>query len=522
MQSKENSASGSSLGACYTTVTSTIESLTAGPPSARDSGSTSAGNRDAIDSATGSNDDGSISWMTSAMRQLDELTKEVQAMACGKPPPTESTRRDVDNNNAGTWLKQQLLDQIGASQAQLGLKIDEARAALENAVQGMLPEQLQQPWISASAQLCVDLETHPELLQSSSVRVGADICGQEHDFRQQRAERMCKDFAQFIGVPEATVDARDIPAVGIAGSGGGFHAMVSTVGSYRAMYQAGLYQCVMYDAAVSGSSWAVGALHTYGDGNPHKVLDNLRLAMPNSAFSGASLKAFVREYDEIAQRVFSEMAARYLLAAETDSTRANASTAESGDIDTASRQQEERGDIDLASGKVQQVQPATEAALPRYFLASRSAGPIAAKISTTVSNYLQAAKKALQSMSVPPVSIVELYGALLFKQLIVQHTTDEAKQVRLALDPRWTKLSAQRTAVDQGLQPMPIYTAVRHFIGSNDNSTEQSASDHKYQWFEFSPYEVGSIDHGAWVPTWALGRPMKNGSDQYRVGEVHF
>ncbi|KAJ2752402.1 hypothetical protein GGI19_003853 [Coemansia pectinata] len=525
MQSDEDSAAASSLGAWYTSVVSTIESLTVGPPSARDSGSISAGNRDAIDPTTGPSDAGSISWMTSAMKQLDELTMEVQAMAWGKPAPTEpTTASDVDSNSASTSLKQQLLDQIGAAQAQLGQKIDEARAALENAVQGMLPEQLQRPWISASAQLCLDPETHPELSQSASVRIGADLCGQEHDFRQQRTERMRKDFAQFIGVAAATVDERDIPVIGVAGSGGGFRAMVSTVGSYRAMYQAGLSQCVMYDAAVSGSSWAVGALHTYGNGDPHKVLSNLRLAMQSSMFGTANLMAFVSENGGIAQRVFADMAARYLLsAAETDTTQEDTSAVESKDVEPVSRQHEGTSVIGMVFDEVvRRGQQVAESVLPEYFLITRSAEPIAAPAPATVSDYFQTAKKALQSMPIPPVSVVELYGALLFKHLIVQHTAGEDEQVRLTLDPRWTKLSAQRTAVDRGLQAMPIYTAVRHFIGSNDNSTEQSASDHKYQWFEFSPYEVGSIDHGAWVPSWAFGRPMKNGREQYRVGEVHF
>ncbi|KAJ2334558.1 hypothetical protein GGI00_001796, partial [Coemansia sp. RSA 2681] len=281
-------------------------------------------NHNAIDPIADSNDStgnvGSISWMTSAIKQLDELTTEVQAMAWGKPVSPESPAAvSADDSGVITSLKQQLLDQIDAARAQLDLKIDEARAALESAVVGMLPEQLQRPWISASAQICLDLETHPELLQSASVRTGAGLCGQELDFQRQRAERMRKDFAQFIGVAAATVDERDIPVIGVAGSGGGFRAMVSTVGSYRAMYQAGLLQCIMYDAAVSGSSWAVGALHTYGNGDPHKVLGNLRLAMPSSVFSTANLMAFVSENGSIAQRVFADMAARYLLsAAESD------------------------------------------------------------------------------------------------------------------------------------------------------------------------------------------------------------
>ncbi|KAJ1663000.1 hypothetical protein GGF38_003248, partial [Coemansia sp. RSA 25] len=348
---------------------------------ARTPGSTSAENHNAIDPIADSNDStgsvGSISWMTSAIKQLDELTTEVQAMAWGKPVSPESPAAvSADDSGVITSLKQQLLDQIDAARAQLDLKIDEARAALESAVVGMLPEQLQRPWISASAQICLDLETHPELLQSASVRTGAGLCGQELDFQRQRAERMRKDFAQFIGVAAATVDERDIPVIGVAGSGGGFRAMVSTVGSYRAMYQAGLLQCIMYDAAVSGSSWAVGALHTYGNGDPHKVLGNLRLAMPSSVFSTANLMAFVSENGSIAQRVFADMAARYLLSAaeSDDDTRVDdtPAVAEGDSIGSVSRQQERESVVGMALNEVvRRGQHLAKAVLPEYFWSSR-------------------------------------------------------------------------------------------------------------------------------------------------------
>ncbi|KAI8325464.1 FabD/lysophospholipase-like protein [Martensiomyces pterosporus] len=305
----------------------------------------------------------------------------------------------------------------------------------------MLPDQLRRPWLSACAGLYLDRDIYPEIGKPAECRLGSSICSEEAEFRQKRAERVRKDFAEFIGVPEAAIDSRDVPVIAVAGSGGGFRAMVSSIGSLRAMYSAGLLQCVMYNAAVSGSSWAFAALHTYANGNPYAVLDNVRQAMQSSMFNTSSLVSFVTNNDNVAKRL------------------------------------------------------------------------------------LAAAKNTLLSMSVPPLSIVELYGALLFKQLLVQRTADADGNPKLSLDPQWMKLSSQRNGVDSGDLPMPIYTAVRHFIGSTDNQAKDAAAEgshHRYQWFEFSPYEVGSIEHGAWVPTWGLGRPMENGKDLLRVGEIHF
>ncbi|KAJ1799601.1 hypothetical protein LPJ56_006596, partial [Coemansia sp. RSA 2599] len=371
---------------------------------------------------------------------------------------------------------------------QLGQKIDQTRVALEDAVHGMLPEQLQRPWVTACAQNCLNQELHPELLQSATVRFGNDICGREADFRAKRAKLIRKDFAKFIGVPEESVDYRDIPVIGVAGSGGGFRAMISTIGSYRAMHQAGLAQCVMYDAAVSGSSWAIAALHTYGQGDPNKVFENVRSAMQYSMFSTSNLLSFVKGNDGIAKRVFTDIAARYLLAAakaddlSKDQSDANASSADAG---SGSNQDSAIG------GLLTRVADSIVPDQLQHLYRKEPSVPSP----LTIDELVQVAKDTVKTVSVPPMSIVELYGALLFKQLIVQHEHASEGKPEFRLDSRWMKLSSQSGAVEQGVLPMPIYTAVRHFLGTDDNDLD-NAEDHRYQWFEFNPYEIGSIDHG--------------------------
>ncbi|KAJ2748315.1 hypothetical protein IWQ56_007495, partial [Coemansia nantahalensis] len=169
------------------------------------------------------------------------------------------------------------------------------------------------PWVAECAQLCLDRETHPGLSKAATIRIGHAISDSEAAFQATRAEAIRSDFAEFIGVPAASIDPRDIPIIGVAGSGGGFRAMVATLGSYRTMREAGLAQCVMYDAAVSGSSWAVAALHTYGRGSPYVVLDSVRLALTTSMFSAAGLAEFVNQRNAMAKRVFSEIASRTLM-----------------------------------------------------------------------------------------------------------------------------------------------------------------------------------------------------------------
>ncbi|XP_015264098.1 PREDICTED: cytosolic phospholipase A2 epsilon-like [Gekko japonicus] len=69
------------------------------------------------------------------------------------------------------------------------------------------------------------------------------------------------------------------------------------------------------------------------------------------------------------------------------------------------------------------------------------------------------------------------------------------------------KLSHQQVAVNEGQNPLPIYLA----ISLKDN---YSAQDFK-EWLEFTPYEVGYLKYGAYIPsehfgsTFFMGRLMK-------------
>ncbi|KAJ2353460.1 hypothetical protein GGF43_003494, partial [Coemansia sp. RSA 2618] len=527
-----------SSGVWYTELLGVLESLGATSTHPDASGGGSESGASSKDDATSEAD--YMVWLTDAKEKLDGLASQVQhldwsaftSFATHEPDAAAAARESSEQIAEPTdvarasKVKSRLLAQIGAVQAQLNGRIDDAAAALGSAVQNMLPLQLQRAWIAECARACIDQELHPDLLESTSVRISPDICGQELDFQATRAETILQSFAEFIGVPASSIDVRDIPVIGIAGSGGGFRAMVATLGSYCAMHQAGLAQCVTYDAAVSGSSWAVAALHTYANGDPFKVLESVHEAMKTSMFSTANLSDFVNEHDSTAKRVFADLAARYLLSAANSDDSQPATQSKDGELGAQGTQpgstQASATLLDrIVDEAARRAYQAADTLLPEKYR-SWIDGYQPASVPLTIDELLQTAKSTVRTMSVPPLSVVDLYGALLFRKLIVQHKkTNGDEKPDLELDPKWVKLSAQRPAVDQGALPMPIYTAVRHFIGTDDNDPDKVLG-HKYQWFEFNPYEVGSIDHGAWIPSWAFGRPMENGREQFKVGETHF
>ena len=90
---------------------------------------------------------------------------------------------------------------------------------------------------------------------------------------------MKKAFAKLFDVHESEIDERDLPIVAMAGSGGGFRAMINTTGSLIGAKESGLLDCVTYISGISGmqalvlvsislsdsaegSCWALGALYS--------------------------------------------------------------------------------------------------------------------------------------------------------------------------------------------------------------------------------------------------------------------
>ncbi|THH07987.1 hypothetical protein EW145_g3015 [Phellinidium pouzarii] len=107
-----------------------------------------------------------------------------------------------------------------------------------------------------------DPSVHPECHWDADVRTGDTLCIGERAFLRERKRKMKKAFALLFGVDECEVDERDLPVVAVAGSGGGFRAMINTMGSLIGAENSGLLGCTTYVAGISGSCWALGALYS--------------------------------------------------------------------------------------------------------------------------------------------------------------------------------------------------------------------------------------------------------------------
>ncbi|KAF2127585.1 phospholipase-like protein A2 [Dothidotthia symphoricarpi CBS 119687] len=113
--------------------------------------------------------------------------------------------------------------------------------------------------------------------------------------------------------------------------------------------------------------------------------------------------------------------------------------------------------------------------------------------------------------------IVDIYGTLLAARLLVP-------KGELSVSGEDFKISNQRRYIDDGSNPMPIYTAVRHEIplAEQADTKDPIAAEAKarreawFQWFEFTPYEMWCEELSAGIPTWAMGRQFKNGRTVWR------
>ncbi|CAG8578014.1 7087_t:CDS:2 [Diversispora eburnea] len=127
------------------------------------------------------------------------------------------------------------------------------------------------------------------------------------------------------------------------------------------------------------------------------------------------------------------------------------------------------------------------------------------------------------------LSMMDIFGASLAAKLMIG--TDPTNQLGDF------KLSEQQKYIEGGKGPMPLYAVVSHIRPWKDNLEPEEASlipnydqvcaAHKlkkdyFQWYEFSPYEVGSEELPAWIPSWAFGRKFKSGKTVERFPEQNF
>ncbi|KAG0347420.1 hypothetical protein BG004_007781 [Podila humilis] len=294
-----------------------------------------------------------------------------------------------------------------------------------------------------------DTNKNPEIQLDATVRTGNALCPQELAFRSVRRKKMRKAFAKFIGVKESEVNEADIPVVAIAGSGGGYRAMVSSLGYMMGAKKAGVFDCTMYMAGVSGSCWLIAQYLTLGQRSFTKTMEHFK----------QSLHTPIAHYPSFIDTMLTNPGAAQLI---------------------------------------------LEGVVQKY------------------------SKNRV-------LTLVDAFGTVLASRLLIHRERDaDFGENGEWVDPLDFKLSQQCRWTNYGDQPLPIYTAVSHVLPNtgpdqkvvgdiiiDDNTGQEDDGDHYYQWFEMTPYEFGSEETSAWIPTWAFGRRFVEGKSVENTPETN-
>ncbi|KAG9324934.1 hypothetical protein KVV02_005173 [Mortierella alpina] len=291
-----------------------------------------------------------------------------------------------------------------------------------------------------------DSTKNPEIQLDATVRQGNDLCPQERAFQAARRKKMKKAFAKFIGVKESEVHENDIPVVAIAGSGGGYRAMISSLGYMTAAKKAGLFDCTMYMAGVSGSCWMIAQYLTLGQRSFTKTMEHFK----------QSLNTPIAHYPSFIDTMLTNPGAAQLI---------------------------------------------LEGVVQKY------------------------SKNRV-------LTLVDAFGTVLASRLLIHRERDGDNGEWV--DPLDFKLSQQSRWTNYGDQPLPIYTAVSHVLPGltpekklegevvvDDDVANEEEDAHYYQWFEMTPYEFGSEETSAWIPTWAFGRRFVEGKSVENIPETN-
>ncbi|CAL1594458.1 unnamed protein product [Knipowitschia caucasica] len=114
----------------------------------------------------------------------------------------------------------------------------------------------------------VHLEMSLTICTNQDLRFSVALCDKEEQFRHSRRERVMLGIKKLLDMEKPRYlpsSPEEVPVIAIAGSGGGFRAMVGFSGVMKALFESGLLDCATYVAGLSGSTWYMSTLYSHPD-----------------------------------------------------------------------------------------------------------------------------------------------------------------------------------------------------------------------------------------------------------------
>jgi len=237
----------------------------------------------------------------------------------------------------------------------------------------------------------VTSDTHASTV--AEVRFGNQLHPGELEYVKNRKPKVRAALENLLDMP---LGNNYQPTIALVCSGGGYRAMLGSIGAWSGLQEIGVFDTVTYISTLSGSTWALG------------LLMSTRMTI-------AQLKKY------IAQRLVTSFY-----------------------------------EINRVDARL-------------------------------IGRMLFDKIKSHQSLTT-----VDLFGAFLARHLLKGHFGNDCQKVHV---------SDQCDYIQAGNVPFPIYTAIDGRMRAVANPA----------WYEFTPFEIGSAEYAAYVPSWAFGRRFDNG-----------
>lgn len=89
----------------------------------------------------------------------------------------------------------------------------------------------------------------------AQVRIGNDLHPKEEEFLANRRPKTVRALEKILKI---SLRKKHVPKISVICSGGGYRAMLGSIGALSGLEQIGLLDAITYVSALSGSTWAVG------------------------------------------------------------------------------------------------------------------------------------------------------------------------------------------------------------------------------------------------------------------------
>ncbi|KAK7094705.1 cytosolic phospholipase A2-like isoform X2 [Littorina saxatilis] len=133
-----------------------------------------------------------------------------------------------------------------------------------------------------------DIEMWAEIAESSPLRYSLALCSEEKQYIDTRRQKIYEAMRNnnILG-DSGPRSQREVPVVGVLGSGGGFRAMTAFSGVMAALVDSNIIDMVTYVAGLSGSAWYLSHLYSHPDWperTPGELREELRNSVDSSPF----------------------------------------------------------------------------------------------------------------------------------------------------------------------------------------------------------------------------------------------